>query len=220
LTLSRKSKIAELLKFDKKYMQTGSLIGTDEAGRGPVAGPVMAGAVHFKDINNDLKQALKYLDDSKKFSSNIKLRKEISEEIKKCSYWSVCECSVKEIQKHNILKASLLAMKKACGDVIGQLEKDVTKIILVDGKFIMKDCFYEQIPVIKGDSKSAAIAAASILAKVCRDEMMIKLSEEFPQYGWHKNKGYGTKAHLEAIQNFGITTWHRKEFLKKHISIN
>lgn len=224
MTPTRKSKLSELLKYDKKALKkTPILIGTDEAGRGPVAGPVVASAVCFKSINKDLKKALIYLDDSKKFSSNSKLRKELFDEIKKYSYFSIKECTVEEIEEHNILQASLIAMKRASEDVLMQVSKvqepGFSTKILVDGRFTMKNLNHsytiEQEGVIKGDSKSASIAAASILAKVSRDEFMIKLAEEYPAYDWHKNKGYPTAAHLEAIRQHGTTKWHRMSFLTK-----
>lgn len=213
----RKSKINDLVDFDKNISEDLFIIGLDEAGRGPVAGPVMAGAVCLDIDNKEAAKFLKYLDDSKKFSSNPKLRKKISDEIKQNSIYSIQECSLKEIQKYNILQASLLAMKKAALEVISQLgEKKKEKLLfLVDGKISIPHFKYRQKTVVKGDSLSASIAAASILAKVHRDEFMIKLSEEFPIYEWQKNKGYGTKAHLDAIREHGICKWHRKSFLEK-----
>ncbi len=216
--MSRKSKINDLVEYDKNISEDSLLIGLDEAGRGPVAGPVMAAAVYLDFDNKDLLEFLKYLDDSKKFSSNPKLRKKISEEIKQHSVYSIQECSIKEIEKHNILQASLLAMKRAAIDVINQIGDKKAKtglLCLVDGKISIKNFKYKQKTVVKGDSLSASIAAASILAKVYRDEFMIKLSEEFAQYEWQKNKGYGTKAHLDAIREHGICEWHRKSFLAK-----
>lgn len=206
------------MEYDKNISEDSLLIGLDEAGRGPVAGPVMAAAVYLDFDNKDLLEFLKYLDDSKKFSSNPKLRKKISEEIKQHSVYSIQECSIKEIEKHNILQASLLAMKRAAIDVINQIGDKKAKtglLCLVDGKISIKNFKYKQKTVVKGDSLSASIAAASILAKVYRDEFMIKLSEEFAQYEWQKNKGYGTKAHLDAIREHGICEWHRKSFLAK-----
>lgn len=203
------------MEFDKEFQNTGLIIGTDEVGRGPVAGPVAACAVCFKDFNDDLIEALKYLDDSKKFSSNPQLRKELSEQIKSHALYSIQECSVKEIEKYNISKASLLAMKKACVDLLKQINTDNKFLILVDGKFKIPELKFPQKPIIKGDAKSASIAAASILAKVYRDDLMEELSLKFPEYNWQKNKGYPTQAHLEAINEHGLTCWHRKTFLNK-----
>jgi len=243
LKILRQSKIEELVAFDCKH---GSVvIGTDEAGRGPLAGSVVASAVYFPELNQEVCEVIKFIDDSKAFSSNPKLRKELSESIKSVAKYSIQECSVEEIDKINILQASLLAMKKSCEDLISQLElsrhcerreaihkpskkwiassqaprndeqSSNTLIILVDGNFIIPRYNYKQKAVKKGDTLSAAIAAASILAKVDRDELMCKLAEEFPQYGWHKNKGYGTQEHRKAILTYGACKWHRKTFLDK-----
>lgn len=205
----RKSRIDELIEFDRNYNCV--VIGTDEAGRGPLAGPVVAGAVYFPEINKEVLEALKFIDDSKKFSSNPRLRKELSESIKSVANYSIQECSIEEIDKINILQASLLAMKKACNDLI----TDNPVIILVDGNKKINNFNYNQIAVKKGDTLSASIAAASIIAKVYRDELMQKLAEEFPNYGWHKNKGYPTPAHIEALRTYGACKWHRKTFLSK-----
>jgi len=214
LKTSRKSKIDELVEFDRGH---GSfVIGTDEAGRGPVAGPVIAGAVYFPELNKEVCEVIKFIDDSKKFSSNPKLRKELSESIKSVAKYSIQECTVEEIDKINILQASLLAMKKCCNDLAKQTAFDKDNlIILVDGKFVIPKYNYQQKAVKKGDTLSASIAAASILAKVHRDEIMKNLAEEFPQYDWHKNKGYPTKVHIEALRTHGACEWHRKTFLCK-----
>lgn len=216
MKIFRKSKIKELIEFDNSH--GSAIIGSDEAGRGPVAGPVVAGAVYFPDINEEVCEVIKFIDDSKKFSSNPKLRKELSEGIKSVAIYSIQECSVEEIDKINILQASLLAMRKSCEDLIAQtaINKD-SLIILVDGKFIIPKYNYRQKAVKKGDTLSASIAAASILAKVYRDELMQELAEDFPQYGWNKNKGYPTLAHREALRKHGACKWHRKTFLGKFL---
>lgn len=120
------------------------------------------------------------------------------------------------IEKINILNASLFAMKMAVGDIIQQL-KDDNVLILVDGNRKIKDFKFSQKTIIKGDSTSASIAAASILAKVSRDNYMLELDKKFPEYDFKKNKGYLTKSHIEAIKKFGITEIHRKSFLTKII---
>lgn len=211
----RQTKILELIKFDKKIAKSNPVIGVDEAGRGPVAGPVTACALYFSEITKELKETLKYLDDSKRFSSNPKLREELAEEIKKHAIYSIAEASVREIEKMNILQASLLAMHRACDGVINQTKFKKEPIILVDGKFSIPKYNIEQMPIIKGDSKSAAIAAASILAKVHRDNFMKDLAKKFPQYNWQQNKGYPTAAHIEAIREHGQCKWHRKTFICK-----
>lgn len=215
LKVCRKAKIEELVTFDKQYTPEHIVIGVDEAGRGPVAGPVTASAVYIEEFSDDILEALKYLDDSKKFSSNPKLRKELSDEIKKCSIYSICSCSVEEIDKLNILQASLLAMKKAVNELKGQLCENKNVLVLVDGKIPIKELPFAQQPLVKGDSKSASIAAASILAKVHRDDFMTELAEEFPIYEWQQNKGYPTKKHIALIREHNACIWHRQSFLKK-----
>lgn len=217
--MSRKSRIDELAEFDRQF--DCMVIGTDEVGRGPVAGPVVASAVYFPELNSEVCEIVKYIDDSKKFSSNPNLRKSLAESIKSVSLYSIQECSVEEIDKINILQASLLAMKKSCNDLICQLKSSKKKldskdiIILVDGKFVIPKYKYTQQAVKKGDTLSASIAAASILAKVHRDELMINLSGKFPEYYWHKNKGYPTPVHIAALREIGACEWHRKTFLGK-----
>lgn len=214
MNIRRKSRIEELVKFDLEQGEV--VIGTDEAGRGPLAGPVVACAVNFPEFNNETMEIIKFIDDSKKFSSNPALRKNLAEKIKQAAKYSVYECSVEEIEKYNILQASLMAMKRACNDLFLQInEKKKKTIILVDGKFIIPNYKKVQKPVKKGDSISASIAAASILAKVYRDELMEHLSEEFPVYDWHKNKGYPTPGHIKAIRTYGHCKWHRRSFLSK-----
>lgn len=210
----RKYRIKELIEYDKGY---GNLvIGTDEAGRGPVAGPVVAGAVFFPDFNDEVLESIKFIDDSKRFSSNPGLRKEISEQIKKNSIYGIAQCSVDEIEQYNILQASLLAMKKACREVLLQKgKKEKEAVILIDGNFTIPGIKSEQKAIKKGDSFSASIAAASILAKVYRDNIMEELSLEYPLYEWHNNKGYGTSSHIQAIKTHGCCKWHRKNFLNK-----
>ena len=199
----------ELFDFDRAYSMPA--IGTDEAGRGPASGGVFAAAVAFKESNAVLEKELYKLNDSKKLSR--KNREELYEIIKSNTINKVVCVEVAEIEKFNILNASLKAMKLACEDVITKLNADKV-ITLVDGNKLIKNYTYPQKYIIKGDSKSASIAAASILAKVERDWYMDKLDIEFPQYNWHKNAGYLTKQHIEAIHKFGITKYHRRSFLK------
>ena len=173
--------------------------GVDEVGRGCLAGPVVSAAVILKKgikLNN--------IKDSKKLSFAQRL--EVSKDIKKNSIFSIGIASVNEIEKLNILNASLLSMKRA---VLGLSKKP--DLVLVDGIFapeITIDCK----TVIKGDEKIKCIGAASILAKVYRDQLMIKISKKFKNYYWNKNFGYGTKQHLSGLKKFGLTTMHRKNF--------
>ena len=200
-----------LFEFDKSYNQ--SIIGTDEAGRGPAAGGVFASAVYFPKITPKIMEELSILNDSKQLSAkkrdylyDIVLNETINE--------TIC-VEVEDIEKYNILACSLKAMKLACESIIEQIKKE-NIIVLVDGNKLIRDFTYPQEFVIKGDGKSASIAAASILAKVTRDRYMQKLDEEFPQYNWKSNAGYLTKQHLDAIDKYGLTPYHRKSFLKKH----
>lgn len=202
-----------LFDFDKIEQEGFDfIIGTDEAGRGPGAGGVFAAAVCFKkDINKTL---FEKLNDSKKLT--IKQREALYEPIKENSIYSIKAITVEKIEEINILNASLLAMKYAVSDVINQLNSD--KIItLVDGNKLIKDFNFNQKFIIKGDSKSASIAAASVLAKVSRDKYMDNLDLEYPNYDWKKNKGYLTKKHIQAIEKYGTTEHHRLSFLKNII---
>ena len=188
------------------------IIGTDEAGRGPAAGGVWAAAVCFFD-NTD-KNLFKKLNDSKKLTP--KTRDELYELIKANSYYSIKSADVDKIEEINILSASLLAMKMAVEDVLKQIKSDYC-LTLIDGNKLIKNFKQPQEFVIKGDSKSANIAAASILAKVTRDRFMDEIDKEYPMYDWKNNKGYLTKKHIEAIKSFGITKYHRPSFLKNII---
>ena len=151
------------------------------------------------------------LNDSKKLSA--KKREALFEIIKENSTYSVVCVEVEEIEKNNILNSSLKAMKLACENVIRQIEEDC--LVLVDGNKLIKNFENPQKCIIKGDSKSASIAAASILAKVSRDLYMQELDKKYPQYKWKKNAGYLTKEHLDAIDKYGTTPHHRLSFLKK-----
>ena len=200
-----------LFDFDKDYKKF--VIGTDEAGRGPGAGGVFAAAVHFDKITDGLIADLAILNDSKKLTP--KKRESIFDVIKNNTINEIICIEVDEIEKINILNSALKAMKLSCESVRGKIDKD-NIITLVDGNKLIKDYIYPQEFVIKGDAKSASIAAASILAKVSRDRYMEKLHDEFPMYNWKKNAGYLTAEHLKAIDKYGITKYHRPSFLKKH----
>ena len=177
--------------------------GVDEVGRGCLAGPVVSAAVILKeDIN------LSLLKDSKKIS--FKKRIEIAKHIKLNSIYSIGKASVEEILNLNILQASLLSMKRA----IYQLSVK-PELILIDGNFAPQGLKNFKT-IINGDEKVKSISAASIIAKVYRDQLMIKLSEKFQNYAWERNFGYGTKAHMEGLKKFGITSHHRKGFKPIH----
>lgn len=199
-----------LFEFDKS---NGIVIGTDEAGRGPAAGGVFAACVYFPEVSENLIKDLTKLNDSKKLSA--KARESIYDIILNSSIHSIIDIEVDEIEKINILNASLKGMKLACEEVIKKAQLDGF-ITLVDGNKLIKNYTYPQKFIIKGDGKSASIAAASVLAKVTRDRYMTKLAEEFPQYGWAKNAGYLTAEHLKAIDTYGLSKYHRPSFLRKH----
>lgn len=200
--------MSKLIEFDNINKKKHYLIGTDEAGRGPAAGDVYAAAVCFIKQPEGL---LEMLNDSKKLTESR--REMLFEEIKAKSVWSICTSSVEQIDRVNILNASLDAMRRACNDVINQLNtKDIE--VFIDGNKLIKNFEFDQKFIIKGDSKSASIAAASILAKVERDRTMKQLHLKYPQYNWASNKGYLTKTHIEAIKQYGITKYHRKLFVR------
>ncbi|MCQ2958183.1 MAG: ribonuclease HII [Candidatus Gastranaerophilales bacterium] len=203
--------MTKLFNFDKKLKQQGYLIGTDEAGRGPLAGPVVAAAVCYPEITKELQKKLELVNDSKKLTS--KQREYLFELIKDNSVYSITVIDVKEIEKINILKSALKAMKISCENVQQQLNEEVE--VVIDGNKLIPDLKFKQSYIIKGDGKSASIASASILAKVYRDNLMNEYAKQFPQYDWGNNKGYGTKKHIEAILKYGETPLHRQSFLKK-----
>ena len=177
--------------------------GVDEVGRGCLAGPVVSAAVVLKKSIN-----LNLLKDSKKISFNK--REEVSEHIKKNSYYALGIASVEEILNLNILQASLLSMRRA-------IEKLEIKpgLTLIDGNFAPKG-LKNYKTIINGDEKIKVISAASIIAKVYRDRFMIGLSKKFSNYAWDRNFGYGTKAHFEGLKKFGVTSHHRKGFKPIH----
>ena len=185
------------------------IAGVDEVGRGSLIGPVYAAAVILnKKINKKL------LKDSKTISKDK--RELLSKYIKKNSIWAIGKASVKEIEKINILQASLLAMKRA----IKKLKKKPTQVF-IDGNKAPDLKNYNLKAVIKGDQKIACISAASIVAKVARDKFITTLAINNKEYGWQQNFGYGTKQHLKAIKKFGVTKYHRRTFspisgVKKH----
>ena len=192
-------------KIEREFFKKGFrlIAGVDEAGRGPLAGPVVAASVVF-----DERIEIDGINDSKKLNS--KEREQLEKEIKqKALAYSIFVVDVDEINKLNILRSSLFAMEQS----ILQLEFK-PDLILVDGNYKL-NLSIENRPIVKGDSKCFSIAAASILAKTYRDRLMIELSEKFPEYKFHKNKGYPTREHIEAILKFGPCEIHRKKFLRK-----
>lgn len=180
------------------------IAGVDEVGRGPWAGPVTACAVILDPMTIP-----DGLNDSKKLSA--KRREALTAEILSCAQVSIAHASVAEIDRLNILQASLLAMRRA----IEGLPR-VVQFALIDGNRIPADLPCPAEAVVKGDGKSLSIAAASIVAKVTRDEIMVALAQQFPGYGWEKNAGYGTKLHQAGLRNLGVTPHHRRSFKPIH----
>jgi ribonuclease HII len=183
------------------YNSTVIEAGLDEAGRGPLAGPVTAAAVILpKDYHHP------FLNDSKQLTASQ--REALVHEIKKESLaWAIAESSAKEIDTINILNASILAMHRAVDQLVLRPEH-----LLVDGNKFKPYLSVPHTTIVKGDSKFLSIAAASVLAKTHRDELMVRLSKEFPEYAWEKNFGYPTLAHRKAILAYGFTPWHRLSF--------
>lgn len=205
--------------FDYDLSLNKVIVGTDEAGRGCGAGGVFASAVCFDKISKELMESLSILNDSKKLSR--KHREEIFDIIKSETINSVVCIEVEEIERINILNASLKAMNMACSDVISRLPEDLKEKnlqVLVDGNRSIRNFTYPQKFIIKGDGTSASIAAASILAKVSRDRYMDKLDAEFPQYKWADNAGYLTKEHMVLIDKYGLSPYHRPSYLRKHFA--
>lgn len=189
--------------FSFEDSETGPVCGIDEVGRGPLAGPVVAAAVII-DRSRACPDVLAQINDSKKIPG--KKREYLSNRIQEFSEVSVAICDVDTIDRINILNASLLAMKEAC-------EKLALRpfAALIDGNKAPK-LFCRTKTIISGDAKSLSIAAASIIAKHTRDEMMKMLATDFPHYSWETNAGYGTANHLKAIQIHGVTPHHRRSF--------
>ncbi|MEY4317549.1 MAG: hypothetical protein RI902_1357 [Pseudomonadota bacterium] len=178
----------------------GLIAGVDEAGRGPLAGPVVAAAVILDDLN-----PIKGLADSKKLTA-LKRDKLYDEIRAKALCCSIAEASVEEIDALNILQATMLAMRRA----VEGLRLKPNKVLVDGNRLPVLDVLAEAI--VKGDSKVQAISAASILAKVTRDRWCEQIDHDYPKYGFAKHKGYGTEAHMQALKTHGATPWHRKSF--------
>ena len=179
-----------------------SVVGVDEVGRGPLAGPVTAAAVQLDPLH--IPDGLR---DSKQLSAAR--REALFAEIMACAKVSIAHASVEEIDSLNILRASHLAMERA----IAGLKADHA---LIDGNLIPRGLAIPATAIVKGDAKCLSIAAASIMAKVTRDRIMVDLAQHYPGYGWAENAGYPTKAHLLALQSLGVTPWHRRSFRPVH----
>lgn len=193
------------LEFEQEAINKGyhRVCGVDEAGRGPLVGPVCAAAVILPENT-----IIEGVNDSKKLSE--KKREALFEVIKaEAVSYSIAYASVEEIESMNILNATMLAMKRAVEGL--DVKADYA---MIDGNRLPDLCIDSEC-IIKGDAKSMSIACASILAKVSRDRLLYKYAEEYPMYGFDKHKGYGTKAHTAAIKEFGPCPYHRMSFLKK-----
>ncbi len=200
--LDRTEKMKE---YENQYSSFSYICGIDEVGRGPLAGPVVAGAVILPKNCNIL-----YLNDSKQLTE--KKREELYEEImEKAVSTGLGFVSPERIDEINILQATYEAMREAVGKL-----QPVPDILLNDAVTI-PGISVKQVPIIKGDAKSVSIAAASIIAKVTRDRLMVQYDSVFPEYGFAANKGYGAKAHIDALKKFGPTPIHRRSFIKNFL---
>lgn len=190
--------------FVLEQEHSGIIVGLDEVGRGPMAGPVVAACVYIPADKYGM-DVWTIVNDSKKFSA--KRREELAEIIKVEAQWGIGEACPIEISEHNILQATFLAMRRAydaCGIA--------AEMALIDGNHKPKSFPCPATPVIKGDAKSVSIAAASILAKVHRDNIMSDLAKTYPHYGWESNSGYPSPAHKKAVNEHGITPHHRQSY--------
>ena len=203
--VQERERLKQMHFYEEKYSQYRCICGIDEAGRGPLAGPVVAGAVILPADCEIL-----YLNDSKKLSE--KKRELLYDEIyEKAVAIGIGMSSEEVIDEINILQATYKAMQQAISKL------SIKPDLLLNDAVTIPDVEIEQVPIIKGDAKSASIAAASIVAKVTRDRMMKEYDTIYPGYDFAKNKGYGTKAHIEGIKKQGICDIHRRTFVKKYI---
>lgn len=200
-----KKRMENMYIYERKYADFQYICGIDEVGRGPLAGPVVAGAVILpKDCD------ILYLNDSKKLSE--KMRESLYDEImEKAVATGIGIVSPQRIDEINILQATYEAMRMA----ISKLE--VFPDLLLNDAVTIPEVAVRQVPIIKGDAKSASIAAASIIAKVTRDRLMVQYEDVLPGYGFASNKGYGSAAHIQAIQEIGPTPIHRQSFIKNFL---
>ena len=196
-----KERLKQMREFEREYEHLGYICGIDEVGRGPFAGPVVAGAVILPPDCEIL-----YVNDSKQLSE--KMREQIYDEImEKAVSVAVGYASPQRIDEINILQATYEAMREAVSKL------DVTPQILLNDAVTIPQITIPEVPIIKGDAKSISIAAASIVAKVTRDRLMREYDKIMPEYGFASNKGYGSKEHIEAIKKYGPTPIHRRSFI-------
>lgn len=199
---AEKERIYQLSRYEREYASYHSICGIDEVGRGPLAGPVVAAAVILPKECDIL-----YINDSKKLSE--KKREELYDEImEKSLAVGIGLVSPERIDEINILQATYEAMRKAINNL------SILPDILLNDAVTIPGVSYPQVPIIKGDAKSISIGAASIVAKVTRDRLMVEYDKVFPQYGFASNKGYGARTHIEALKEYGPTPIHRRSFIK------
>lgn len=200
-------RVQAMLSYERQYASCGVICGIDEAGRGPLAGPVVAAAVIL-----DMNCPILYVNDSKQLSE--KKREALYDEImEKAVSVGVGIASPETIDDINILQADYVAMREAVGKLTPQPE------VLLNDAVTIPGLTARQVPIIKGDAKSLSIAAASIIAKVTRDRMMREYDVLFPEYGFAKNKGYGTAEHIAAIREYGPSPIHRRSFISNFVSL-
>ncbi len=198
-------RIEKLKEFERQYEYLGYVCGIDEVGRGPLAGPVVAGAVILPKDSKIL-----YLNDSKKISEKKR------EELYSVIYENAVSVGIgfagpERIDEINILNATYEAMRMAISKL------SVTPDVLLNDAVTIPEVMIKQVPIIKGDAKSVSIAAASIVAKVTRDRLMVEYDKLYPEYGFSKNKGYGTAEHIEALKKYGKCEIHRDSFIKNFV---
>lgn len=206
------NRVKNMYIFDRKFLANGYIVGVDEVGRGPLAGPIVAAAVVL-DLDCKIDEELiLHINDSKKLS--LKMREELDSIIKqKAISYSIAEIDNNEIDNKGIAWGNNEVLKRAYEGLTVE-----PNFILSDG-YGIKNCKYNNEFVIKGDAQSASIACASIIAKVYRDNRMKEYASIYPQYDFDKNVGYGTKNHIEAIKKYGFTPIHRKSFLKNILNV-
>ena len=206
--LAEHARLDAMMEYERKYSEFDYICGIDEAGRGPLAGPVVASAVILpKDCY------IEHLNDSKKLSEK---RREALYDIimEKAVATGIGYASPERIDEINILQATYEAMREAIGKLA------VKPDVLLNDAVTIPQVEIRQVPIIKGDAKSISIAAASIIAKVTRDRLMVQYDEIMPGYGFAENKGYGSQAHIEAIRQYGPCPIHRKTFIKNFVQDN
>lgn len=202
---AEKARVEQMCKYEKEYGVYSYICGIDEAGRGPLAGPVVAGAVILpKDCR------ILYINDSKKLSE--KRRNELFDIIKEEAVtYGIGIIDATRIDEINILQATYEAMRSAINNL------NPSPDILLNDAVTIPKVDIKQVPIIKGDAKSISIAAASVLAKVTRDRIMEEYDKKYPEYGFAKHKGYGTKQHIQALEQFGASPIHRRTFITKFV---